>query len=145
MNLNRVATALLLAAAPTLCVACDSNAKICNEFFDVALPILSAVSSPASATSSAGTIDWARDTGKQYERLALETENLSERTREGSMKNALLDEKEAAAAVAKQLDELVKAATSLEPSKIATVTSALEKAARSEREAANTLARQCSR
>jgi hypothetical protein len=144
MDLTRLRTALLLAAAPVLCVGCGNDAKTCNEFFDVAAPIMSSVAVPKPAPSGSAAIDWARDAAKQYQRLAQEAEKISERTGDSDVK-AWRDEVSAAREVSKQLDELAQAAASVEPSKVATVKSALLNAARSEGNAARAIELHCAK
>jgi hypothetical protein len=145
MSMKRVWTALLLAAASALCVACESNAKSCNEFFDVAAPIMSSVAVPTSAPSGSAAIAWARGAAKQYARLAQETEKISERTLDKRVQSALWEEKGAAAAVAKELDELAEAATAVDPPRVARAKSALSNAARAERDAASVIEQQCAK
>jgi hypothetical protein len=144
-RLKRSRLALFLAAAPLLCAGCETKAKSCNEFFDVAAPIMSAVAVPKPAPSGSAAVTFTRGAARQYERLAQEAGRIAAQEPDKDVKSALEEEKKVAERIAKQLDALATGADSLDPPALDAAARALRSAMDAERTAASSLMDYCSR
>jgi uncharacterized lipoprotein YajG len=142
---SAVALFLAVAAAPALCAGCDTKAQSCNEFYDIAAPIMSAVAVPKPAPTGSAAVTFTREAARQYERLAQEAGRIAEQETNKDVRSALQEEKRVAELIAKQLDALADGAASQDPPSIEATRRTLSRTSDSERNAASNLMDYCSR
>jgi hypothetical protein len=136
---------LLVTASTVAGMGCDNEAKDCNQFFDVAAPIVSSIAVPSVAPSGSAAVAWAHDVSKHYSQLAQEAEKAAARTSDGELKSVLQNETNAAATVAEQLERLAEAVAGVKSSEIPPIKTSLESAAQAERTAARALEQYCTK